>query len=80
MLSFLKSFFDENNKAIKQYEMIVAKINSLEPDTQKLSDRLKSFFPQINIRLTDVNETVDFETPLAAHYTMANDNMKIKTK
>jgi transketolase len=47
-------------------------------DMEKLSNRLRSFFPQVNIRLTDVNEVIQFETPLAAHYTMANNNMIIK--
>ena len=72
---------DENEfKNIKVYANINGWAAYKRVDTQKLSDRLKSFFPQINIRLTDVNETVDFETPLAAHYAMANNNMKIKTK
>ena len=74
-------FLDENEiKNIKIYANINGWAAYKRVDTQKLSDRLKSFFPQINIRLTDVNETVDFETPLAAHYAMANNNMKIKTK
>ena len=74
-------FLDENEiKNIKVYANINGWAAYKRVDTQKLSDRLKSFFPQINIRLTDVNETVDFETPLAAHYAMANNNMKIKTK
>ena len=74
-------FLDENEiKNIKLYANINGWAAYKRVDSQKLSDRLKSFFPQINIRLTDVNETVDFETPLAAHYAMANNNMKIKTK
>lgn len=74
-------FLDENEiKNIKVYANINGWAAYKRVDTQKLSDRLKSFFPQINIRLTDVNDTVDFETPLAAHYAMANNNMKIKTK
>lgn len=39
-------------------------------DIEKLSNRLKSFLPNINIHLTDVNEVIKFETPLAAHYTI----------
>jgi transketolase N-terminal domain/subunit len=39
-------------------------------DIEKLSNRLKSFLPNINIHLTDVNEVIKFETPLAAHYTV----------
>lgn len=74
-------FLDENEiKNIKVYANINGWAAYKRVDTQKLSDRLKSFFPQINIRLTDVNETINFETPLAAHYVMANNNMKIKTK
>lgn len=74
-------FLDENEiKNIRVYANINGWAAYKKVDTQKLSDRLKSFFPQINIRLTDVNDTVDFETPLAAHYAMANNNMKIKTK
>jgi transketolase len=44
-------------------------------DSDKLSQRLKAFLPGINIYYTDVNEIIKFNTPLAAHYTMANDNM-----
>lgn len=74
-------FLDENEiKNIKVYVNINGWAAYKRVDIQKLSNRLKSFLPQINIRFTDVNETIDFETPLAAHYTMANNNMKIKTK
>lgn len=48
-------------------------------DQEKLSNRLKAFLPSINIRYTDVNGTIQFENPLAAHYTMANEDMKIKS-
>ena len=44
-------------------------------DFIKLSQRLKAFLPKINIHHTNVNEVIQFETPLAAHYTMANNNM-----
>lgn len=39
-------------------------------DTEKLTNRLKSFLPSINIHYTNVNEVIKFETPLAAHYTV----------
>jgi transketolase N-terminal domain/subunit len=72
-------FIDENQ--IKNIE-IHANINGWAAyksvDSDKLSQRLKSFLPEINIHYTDVNEIIQFETSLAAHYTMANNNMKIK--
>jgi transketolase len=37
-------------------------------DIGKLSNRLKSFLPHIHLHYTDVNEIVQFDTPLAAHY------------
>lgn len=74
-------FIDENKiKNIKIYANINGWAAYKRVDIQKLSKRLKSFFPKINIKLTDVNEIIDFELPLAAHYAMANNNMKIKTK
>jgi len=39
-------------------------------DSDKLSQQLKVFLPEINIHYTDVNEIIQFETPLAAHYTI----------
>lgn len=72
-------FIDENQ--IKNIE-IHANINgwaAYKPvDSDKLSQRLKLFLPEINIHYTDVNKIIQFETSLAAHYTMANNNMKIK--
>lgn len=38
MFKFLKSFFDEEAKKLKQYQLIVDKINTLEPQLQALSD------------------------------------------
>lgn len=46
-------------------------------DKDKISQRLKVFLPSIQIHFTDVNEVIQFETSLAAHYTMANSNMII---
>jgi transketolase len=47
-------------------------------NSDKLAQRLKLFLPSINIHYTDVNEIIEFETPLAAHYVAANNNMKVK--
>lgn len=44
----------------------------------KLTERLKSFLPRIRVRYTNVNDVIRFDTPLSAHYTAANKNMKIK--
>jgi transketolase len=72
-------FIDE--KQIKNIE-VHANINgwaAYKPvDSDKLAQRLKLFLPSINIHYTDVNKIIQFETPLAAHYVTANNNMKIK--
>jgi transketolase N-terminal domain/subunit len=72
-------FIDENQ--IKNIE-IHANVNgwaAYKPvNSDKLTQRLKSFLPGINIHYTDVNEIIQFETSLAAHYVMANKDMKIK--
>jgi len=72
-------FIDENQ--IKNIE-IHANVNgwaAYKPvNSDKLTQRLKSFLPGINIHYTDVNEIIQFETSLAAHYVMANNDMKIK--
>jgi transketolase len=72
-------FIDE--KQIKNIE-VHANINgwaAYKPvDSDKLAQRLKLFLPSINIHYTDVNEIIQFETPLAAHYVAADNNMKIK--
>ena len=46
-------------------------------DTDKLSQRLRAFLPSVNIHYTDVNEVIQFQTPLAAHYTMATSNLNL---
>jgi len=46
-------------------------------DSDKLSQRLRSFLPSVNIHYTDVNEIIQFQTPLAAHYTMATSNLNL---
>ena len=47
-------------------------------NVEKLSQRLKSFLPKINIHYTNVNEIFETQTPLAAHYEVANLNTIIK--
>lgn len=72
-------FIEENNISnIEVYVNINGWAAYKKVDSDKLSNRLKAFLPNINLRYTDVNGTVEFDTPLAAHYTMANENMKIK--
>jgi len=39
MLKFITNLFDENSKKIAQYKKIVERINALEPDFKKLSDK-----------------------------------------
>lgn len=72
-------FLEENKISnIKIYANINGWAAYKKVDINKLANRLISFYPEINLRFTDVNEIVQFETPLAAHYTMANTNMIIK--
>ena len=72
-------FIDENQ--IKNIE-VHANINgwaAYKPvDSDKLSQRLKLFLPEIKIHNTDLNEVIQFETPLSAHYLTANNNLKTK--
>ena len=72
-------FIDENK--IENIE-VYANINGWSAyktvDSEKLVSRLKAFMPRINIRYTDVNDIIEFETPLSAHYTMATENLKLK--
>jgi transketolase len=70
-------FIDENKvNNIQVYVNINGWAAYKQVDMDKLASRLKLFLPDINIRYTNVNEIIQFETPLAAHYMMANDNMK----
>lgn len=53
MFSILKNLFDFNAKKLKSYQPIIAKINSLEPEIKKLSDKklkakTKFFKKQLN--------------------------------
>ncbi len=47
-------------------------------NVDKLSQRLRAFLPSIQIHFTDVNEVIQFKTPLAAHYTIATDNLTLQ--
>ena len=38
MLGLIKNLFDENRKKLASYHGIIQKINSLEPEIQKLND------------------------------------------
>jgi transketolase len=72
-------FIDENQ--IKNIE-VHANINGWAAyksvNTEKLTKQLKSFLPEIKIHNTDLNEVIQFETPLSAHYLTANNNLKTK--
>jgi transketolase len=64
-------FIDENNISNIEIHANVNGWAAYKPiDSNKLSQQLKSFLPEINIHYTDVNEVIKFETPLAAHYTV----------
>lgn len=39
MLKFLENLFDENQRRLKSYQPLLSKINSLEPEIKKLSDK-----------------------------------------
>jgi transketolase len=72
-------FINDNNiNNIHVYVNINGWAAYKEVDIDKLSQRLKIFLPKINIRYTDVHEVIQFETSLAAHYIIADNNMKIK--
>jgi transketolase len=47
-------------------------------DVNKLISRLKLFLPSIHVHTTNLNEVIEFETPLSAHYTIATNNLTIK--
>lgn len=65
MLQFLKQKFDRNAREIKRLGEIVQRINSLEPDCQKLSDaELRSKTDEFRRRLND-GETLDDLLPEA---------------
>jgi len=65
VLQFLKQKFDRNAREIKRLGEIVQRINSLEPDCQKLSDaELRSKTDEFRRRLND-GETLDDLLPEA---------------
>lgn len=47
-------------------------------DMINLTKRLNAFLPEIKIHITNVNDVIEFPTELSAHYTAANETMKIK--
>jgi transketolase len=72
-------FIDENNLSnIKVHANINGWAAYKPVDSNKLSQRLKLFLPEINIHFTDVNEIFKTQTPLAAHYEVANRNTTIR--
>jgi transketolase N-terminal domain/subunit len=74
-------FIDENNvNNIKVYANINGFAAYKSVDIDKLSNRLKLFLPDINLRFTDVHDIIEFKTSLAAHYQTANNEMKLKLK
>jgi transketolase len=66
----LRFIDDENLSNIEIHANVNGWAAYKQVDVKKLTDRLKSFLPNINIHYTDVNEVIKFETPLAAHYTV----------
>jgi transketolase len=66
----LRFINDENLSNIEVHANVNGWAAYKQVDVKKLTNRLKSFLPNINIHYTDVNEVIKFETPLAAHYTV----------
>ena len=74
-------FIDENSiNNIKVYANINGYAAYKSVDVDKLSNRLKLFLPDINLRFTNVHDIVEFKTSLSAHYETANNEMKLKLK
>jgi len=60
MFKFLKNLIDDNERHLKAYKPLVAKINSLEPQTKKLSDKqLKNKTTELKKRLSDGDKLDD---------------------
>jgi len=54
MFKFLQNLIDDNQRHLKAYKPLVAKINSLEPEIKKLSDKkLKDKSTELKKRLSD---------------------------
>jgi transketolase len=66
----LRFIDDENLSNIEIHANLNGWAAYKEVNTEKLTNKLKTFLPNINIHYTDVNEVIKFETPLAAHYTV----------
>jgi transketolase len=66
----LRFIDDENLSNIEVHANVNGWAAYKQVNVEKLTNRLKSFLPNINIHYTDVNEVIKFETPLAAHYTV----------
>ena len=66
----LRFIDDENLSNIEVHANVNGWAAYKQVDVKKLTNRLKSFLPNINIHYTDVNEVIKFEMPLAAHYTV----------
>jgi transketolase N-terminal domain/subunit len=72
-------FIDENDISNMEIHANINGWAAYKPvNVEKLSQRLKSFLPKINIHYTNVNEIFETQTPLAAHYEVANLNTIIK--
>ncbi len=60
MFKFLQNLIDDNQRHLKAYKPLVAKINSLEPDIKKLSDKkLKDKTSEFKKRLSDGEKLED---------------------
>ena len=71
-------FIDEHDlKNIEVYVNVNGWAAYKSVDTEKLTKRLFSFLPSIQIRYTNVNDVIKFETDLSAHYQMADGSLKI---
>lgn len=66
----LRFIDDENLSNIEVHANVNGWAAYKQVNVEKLTNRLKSFLPNVNIHYTDVNEVIKFETPLAAHYTV----------
>jgi transketolase len=66
----LRFIDDENLSNVEIHANLNGWAAYKEVNTEKLTNKLKTFLPNINIHYTDVNEVIKFETPLAAHYTV----------
>lgn len=69
-------FIEESKlKNIEVYANVNGWAAYKEVNIENLSNRLTAFLPSIQIRYTNVNDFIEFKTPLSAHYEVANINM-----